>query len=119
MRRRIHGLAMLAIVGAAASLSGQAPASSAPPGRALAPEDYYRMKSVGAPRISPDGQWVTFTVSVPVEATNGTTVETFLAAAAAARAPIRIQVEGDNPTNPRWGDDNRLRVTAKGATWIE
>ena len=118
MRRGIHSLVALAIVGAAASLSGQAPASSGPPRRPLAAEDFYRMKSVGAPRISPDGQWVSFTVSTPVEATNGTTVETFLAAVAGGQPPIRIQVDGANPTNPRWGDDNRLRVTVKTATWI-
>ena len=48
----------------AAALQGQ--------GRPLALEDYYSMKSVGAPRISPAGDWIAYTVRSPIEDTNGT-----------------------------------------------
>ena len=36
-------------------------------GRALKIEDYYRVRSVGSPSISPDGRWVAVTVTTRVE----------------------------------------------------
>ena len=42
---------------------GAGTAASQSPGRPLAIEDYYRVKTVGNPDLSPDGKWVAFTVS--------------------------------------------------------
>ncbi|HEY4129227.1 MAG TPA: hypothetical protein VGM50_01320, partial [Gemmatimonadaceae bacterium] len=53
----------LALVALAAPIAAQ--------GRPLAIEDYYRIKTVGGPAISPDTRWVAFTVTTRVEATNG------------------------------------------------
>ena len=39
-------------------------------GRALAIEDYYRVKTVGAPQMSPDGRWVAYTVSTRIDTPN-------------------------------------------------
>ncbi|HUG26802.1 MAG TPA: S9 family peptidase [Gemmatimonadales bacterium] len=86
--------------------------------RALIAEDYYRLKSVGAPRISPDGRWVVYTVSQPVETTNTGTTETWLAAADGATPPVQVTHEAGEVTAPRWGDDNRLQFTVQNATWI-
>src|SRR5690606_31613406 len=36
-------------------------------GRALTIEDYYRIRNVGSPSISPNGRWVAFTVTTRVE----------------------------------------------------
>jgi hypothetical protein len=36
-------------------------------GRALAIEDYYKIKSVGDTQISPDGRWVVYTLTTRVE----------------------------------------------------
>jgi len=85
--------------------------------RPVVAEDYYRLKTVGTPRISPDGRWVVYTVSQPVEATNGNTTEAWVAAADGGTPPARVPHQGGNPSNPRWGDDNRLRYTAENATW--
>jgi dipeptidyl aminopeptidase/acylaminoacyl peptidase len=93
----------------------QAPQAAPRPLRA---EDYYRMKSVGAPRLSPDGRWVAYTVSQPVEATNGSVSESWIVGTMGAPQPQRIQVQGEDVTNPRWGDDNRLRVVLKDTTWV-
>jgi dipeptidyl aminopeptidase/acylaminoacyl peptidase len=87
--------------------------------RPLAIEDYYRMKSVGSPSISPDGRWVTYSVSLPVEATNGNASEAWLVGTErSATPPVRIQHEGRNVSNARWGADNRLRFTVDNATWV-
>src|SRR5687768_1360585 len=50
-----------------ALVSGAAFAQSPTTGRALNLEDYYRIKTVEAPQISPDGKWVSFTVSAKIE----------------------------------------------------
>src|SRR5687768_17325316 len=46
--------------------------------RPLALEDYYRIRTVGTPRISPNSRWVTYTVATPVEETNSDRTEAFL-----------------------------------------
>src|SRR5690606_22206228 len=104
-----HTLLVLAL-----ALLWQAPAHAQQRvGRALALEDYYSVKSVGSPRISPNGQWVAYTVSTPVEETNGNVVETWLVRADGSGQPTRVQHQGQDVTNPRWRDDGRLLFTAQ------
>lgn len=57
-RFRLVSFALLAVPGLAH-----------PQGRALTIEDYYRVKTVGASHLSPDGRWVAFTVATRIEAT--------------------------------------------------
>ena len=47
-------------------------------GRALELEDYYTIKSRGSARISPDGRWVSYTVSSRVEEDNSTLTGTWI-----------------------------------------
>lgn len=92
------------------------PSGAAP--RPLAVEDYYRLRSVGSPRISPDGRWVAYTVSTPVEETNGNATASWLVRADGSAAPVRLTHEGADVADPRWGPDGRLRVRAGDATWL-
>lgn len=96
---------------------GPVAAQQSPGPRALVAEDYYRLKSVGAPRISPDGRWVVYTVSQAVEASNASVAEMWLAAADGATPPARVPHESGSPSNPRWDDHNRLQFTVQNATW--
>src|SRR5687768_3722003 len=107
MRRALLAFVLL-IVGTATAASQKRP---------LALEDYYRIRSVGAPRISPDSRWVTYTVSTPVEETNGDRTEAFLVSADGSSPPARIQHNGADVTNPRWDDDGMLRYTHERVTW--
>ncbi len=59
----------------------------ASPGRALAIEDYYRIKSVGDPQISPNGRWVAYTVSTRVEEDNTNAIETYVVPVDGSAAP--------------------------------
>ncbi|HEV8218240.1 MAG TPA: hypothetical protein VGP95_20460, partial [Gemmatimonadaceae bacterium] len=79
-----------------------------PRGRPLAIEDYYRVKTIGNPVMSPDGKWVAFTVSTRVEATNDNTSEVWLVPSDASARERRVSAENANATNPRWLDDGRL-----------
>ena len=113
----------LAIAITAASFTApvlsQAPAAPASAGRrAVVAEDYYRMKSVGAPRISPDGRFVLYTVSQPVEETNRSLSETWIVNVDGTAVPTRVQHQGQEIANARWSDDGRLRYSAQNATWV-
>ncbi len=114
--RRVALLVPCVIAAVVWTASAQPTAAGAT--RPLRAEDYYRMKSVGAPRLSPDGRWVAFTVTQPVEATNSTVTESWLVMTTGAPQPQRVRVQGDDVSNPRWGEDNRLRVSLKDTTWI-
>ncbi len=86
-------------------------------GRPLTIEDYYRLKTVGAPQMSPDGKWVAYTVGTRIEATNGDSVEVWVATADASSAPKRVSAAGSNATVPQWMDDGRLSWAVNGRRW--
>src|SRR4029434_5934871 len=79
--------------------------------RALTIEDYYKIKSVGDPQISPNGQWVAFALTTRVEEDNTNAIETFVVPADGSAAPRRITHEGKSVATPRWTDDNMLQYS--------
>ena len=83
----------------------------------LAIEDYYAVKSVGGVAISPDGRWVTFSVSSRVEATNGTTSEWYVVPADASAAPRRITHDEKDVTAAAFTSSGRVRYTVERQTW--
>ena len=76
--------------------------------RAVALEDYYDVLSAGSPRISPDGSWVTFTVSRRIEDDNGTRTEAWLVPADGSAEPERLRHRGRDVSNPRWTEEGTL-----------
>ena len=86
-------------------------------GRALTIEDYYRVKTVGAPEISPDGRWVGYTIGTHIEATNGDSTEVWLAAVDGSSASRRVNLAGTNATGPIWDDTGRLTFASGGHRW--
>ncbi|MEJ2538977.1 MAG: S9 family peptidase [Gemmatimonadota bacterium] len=98
-----------------------APAQASPaavaPGRALVLEDYYRVKGVSSPRISPGGDWVAYRVSTRIEDGTETRHERWLVAADGSGPPARVY-EGELGSGPVWNDDGRLAFSdAAGAWW--
>jgi dipeptidyl aminopeptidase/acylaminoacyl peptidase len=94
-------------------------ATQAPPtGRALAIEDYYRVKTVSAPELSPDGRWVAFTIGTRVEETNGSTSEAWVVSADGGSPPRRVSPAGVNASALSWMPDGRLRFTGDGVAWL-
>jgi dipeptidyl aminopeptidase/acylaminoacyl peptidase len=83
-------------------------------GRALSIEDFYRVRAVGVPQMSPSGKWVAFTMSTRIEATNGDSSEVWLAPTDAARPARRVSAPGTHATAPQWTDDERLGFRAGG-----
>jgi dipeptidyl aminopeptidase/acylaminoacyl peptidase len=93
----------------------EASAQNQPTGRPLRIEDYYRIRQVGSPEISADGNWVAFTVSRRIEATNGDSSEVWLVSANGSQPAQRISSPGEDARNPTWSDDGRVVYTAGGA----
>jgi dipeptidyl aminopeptidase/acylaminoacyl peptidase len=84
-------------------------AQTSPKLRALKIEDYYKIKTIGEPQISPNGKWVAFTVSTKNEEDNTTSIETYVVPADGSAQPRKIEHEGRNVANPRWTDDSMLQ----------
>jgi len=99
---------------AVSAVSGQAPSA----GRALRIEDFYQLRTAGAPAISPDGRWVAFTVTTRVEETNADPGEVWLVASDGRSAARRVSPAGSNATAPSWSNDGKLRFAADGKGWL-
>ena len=80
-------------------------------GRALTVEDYYKIKTVGSPEISPSGKWVSFTVATKMEEDNTTATETYVVPFDGSAPPRKIQHEGKDVASPRWTDENMLEYS--------
>lgn len=80
-------------------------------GRALTVEDYYKIKTVGDPQISPNGKWIAFTVSSRMEEDNTTAVETYVIPADGSEQSRKIQHEGKDVAGRAWSDDNMLQYS--------
>jgi dipeptidyl aminopeptidase/acylaminoacyl peptidase len=92
-------------------------AASSQKGRPVAIEDWYRVKTVGSPEMSPDGRWVAFTVGTRIEETNGETTEVWAVAADGSTPARRVSAEGASSGTPRWGADGKLRFQTAGRAW--
>ena len=70
--------------------------------RPLEVEDYYRLKSVGSPALSPDGSRVAFVVTTVLEDENDRHSEIWLANADGSGEPIRLTSPSFSASNPSW-----------------
>ena len=86
-----------------------APAGAGAQRRPLQLDDYYRIREVGNPELSPDGRWVAFTIGTRIEATNGTDREVWIVPTDASSPARRISSASENATSPSWDDDGRLK----------
>ncbi|MBT8487213.1 MAG: S9 family peptidase [Gemmatimonadetes bacterium] len=101
-----------------AALSTVTPGLEGQSSRALELGDYYALKAVGSPDLSPDGRWVAYTVSTPVEVDNSMDVETWLVPSDGSDAPVAVRIEGREVTEPRWLG-GLLRVeAADSSSWL-
>ncbi len=102
-------LSMLPVAGA------QRPTAT---GRPLTIEDYYHVQTVASPLISPDGRWVTFTVSTRIEQDNSTRTEVLVVPADASAAPRRVLHYGTDVTSASWTDASHLQYVVDRQSWV-
>ena len=74
-------------------------------GRALTIEDYYRIQTIGNASFSPNGKWVTFTVTTRLEEpdTNSNRTDSWLVPSDGSAEPRRVQHEGKDVVEPDLG----------------
>ena len=88
-----------------------APAAQQPTKRAFEPRDWYRLKTLSSPVISPDGAHVAVQVQTVVEAENKRVNEIWVVSTAAdGGEPVRFSSPGVDSTNPRFSPDGRLLI---------
>lgn len=91
-------------------------------GRAFTPNDWYRLTTVSAPALSPDGKQVAFTVTTAVPADNKRHSEVWLVAATGGE-PARLTSPSVESSGPRWSPDGKLllftstRPGSRARTW--
>jgi dipeptidyl aminopeptidase/acylaminoacyl peptidase len=90
--------------------------------RPFTPADWYRLTTLSAPAISPDGKMVAFTVTTVKEADNRRHQEVWVVPSAGG-ASMRYTAPGYESSNPRWSHDGRwllftsTRAGSRGRTW--
>jgi dipeptidyl aminopeptidase/acylaminoacyl peptidase len=105
--RASGGAALLSVLLAVGGLFPALGAQEKPnENRPLQVEDYFRIKDVGNPRISPDGEWVAFTVrSTSLE--EGRRETRIWRVPFRGGEPLSMTLEGSNVSSPAWSPDGR------------
>jgi len=106
MKRAVITLAVLCVVGSLAGLAAQSR-------RPLEPADIFELKTVGDPRISPDGAWIAYTVSSLDKKEDATDTDIYMVAAAGG-PPVRLTSSKKPETSPRWSPDGRYLAFLSG-----
>jgi dipeptidyl aminopeptidase/acylaminoacyl peptidase len=87
-------------------------ATSAQERRPLTLEDYYRLESVGAPAIAPDGHSIAYVRTRILEEENRRHSEIWLAAFDGSAPPVRLTSPAFSASNPQWSPDGALLAFA-------
>ena len=74
--------------------------------RAVRVGDLYRIRTVGTPEISPDGQWVAYTVSTPDSAKDKSNTDVWMTSWDGTQS-IQLTSSPDAETAPRWSPDGK------------
>lgn len=98
---RTHPLALAAALVAAlvSPVAAQVP-------RAIEPADLLRLRSVGEPQVSPDGEWVAYTVSRVDSTKDSRDTDVYMVRWDGTRA-LRLTSSDESESQPRWSPDGR------------
>ncbi len=74
--------------------------------RTLTPADYYRIPTVAAPDVSPDGQWVVYTLSTPDSASDKISPDVWMVSVESGDT-IKLTNNTASETQPQFSPDGR------------
>ena len=105
--------ACLALLPPPAPLSAQEAASAQDTTpRSLEIQDQFRLKRVGSAQISPEGDWVAYTVSTTNLEKEESKTQIWMVSTSGGD-PIPLSMSGESASNPRWSPDGKyLSFTA-------
>ncbi|MDQ8173165.1 MAG: S9 family peptidase, partial [Gemmatimonadota bacterium] len=96
-----------------ALLAGTASVAAAQSPRPIRSADIYRLRDVGAARISPDGAWIAYTVTTVDSAKDKSDSDVWMVNYEGTRT-IRMTSSPEGESNPRWSPDNRYLSFVSG-----
>ena len=99
VRAALIGVALLVAVSPMAGRSSQAAK------RAFETRDWYKVKTVGSPAMSPDGKYVAMQVTSVIEARNMRINEIWVVGTVPGSDPMRLSAPGFDSTNPQFSAD--------------
>ncbi len=93
--------------------------------RPLEIADMFRIKRVGSPVVSPDGEWVAYTVSTPASPTEKGGTRIWMAPTSGEGGPIPMTAKGYSASTPKWSPDGKFLSfmaargdSAKTQVWV-
>src|SRR5262249_37363528 len=89
------------------------PPSTAASPRPLAPDDIYALKTVGDPRVSPDGRFVAYTIRAYQKKEDGSDTDVYMAPFPGGE-PLRLTGSPKAETSPRFSPDGRYLAFLSG-----
>jgi dipeptidyl aminopeptidase/acylaminoacyl peptidase len=115
-------LALCAVAFAQDSSQKQTSAASSAP-RLITIDDYFQIRDVGQPEISPDGQWVAYVVRTKMLKEDKNETRIWMISTRDGDA-IPLTAEGVSSTHPRWSPDGKYlalssaRNGGKNQVWL-
>ena len=103
---RTTSLFLALSVGLVSSVNAQGP-------RPIRSSDIYRLRDVGAARISPDGNWIAYTVTTTDSAKDKSDSDVWMVSWDGART-LRMTASPEPESNPRFSPDNRYLSFVSG-----
>lgn len=75
--------------------------------RSLRPSDFYRLKTVADPRLSPDGKWVAYTLTTVDSAKDKRNSDLWMVSTD-GKETIQLTFSADGESSPRWSPDGKF-----------
>jgi len=113
----------LLVLATAQTVGAQARSGSASATRLITIDDYFAIRDVGQPELSPDGQWVAYTVRTKMLKDDKNETRVWMVSTKGGD-PIPLTAEGVSSGHPRWSPDGKYlsftsaRNNGKSQVWL-
>jgi dipeptidyl aminopeptidase/acylaminoacyl peptidase len=107
----------------AAAKAPQQPRAASAAARLITIDDYFQIRDVGQPELSPDGQWVAYTVRSKMLKQDKNETQIWMVPAHGGD-PVPMTAEGVSSGHPRWSPDGKYlaftssRNNGKSQVWL-